>query len=77
MAHEELMKQLPKGVERVAKPGPFFIKDNGYGVYRLVVLTEAIVTFGGIDSKERAAKVACSLNKVYDRKCREDDKLIN
>ena len=74
MAHEELMNWLPKDIERVAEPGPFLIRDN-HGSYSIVALTEVLVTCGGINSKDRAGKIACSLNRFWDRKMKEDTKL--
>ena len=67
MAHEELMQQLPKGIERVAEEGPFFIRDNG-GSYSIVVLTDVLVTCGGPDAKDRASDFACSFNRVWKQK---------
>lgn len=68
MAHEGLMRQLPKGVERVAERGPFFIRKNSGGTHSIIVLTEVLVTCGGKDSKDRATDIACSLNRVWGEK---------
>jgi len=65
MAHEDLMQQLPKGVERVAAPGIFCIRNNG-GSYSVVVLTEVLVTCSGEDGKSNAADLACRFNKAWD-----------
>lgn len=65
MVYEDLMQQLPGGIERVAKPGPFFIRDNGES-YSVVVLTEVLVTCGGADGKGSAAEFACRLNGLWD-----------
>lgn len=66
MAQEELMRQLPVGVEESDIPGPFFIRNNG-GSFSLIVLTEILVTCGGEDGKERAARLACTFNEVWDQ----------
>lgn len=70
MVNEDLMRQLPKGIGRVAEQGPFFIRDNG-GSYSVVVLTKILVTCGGGDSKDRATDLACSLNRVWNDKLEE------
>ena len=64
MAHEELMRTLPAGMERVFESGPCVIRDNG-GVYSVVVLNPVLVTCGGKDSKARAAKLAQDINAVW------------
>lgn len=69
MAQEELMQQLPSDIERVAPPGPFFIRDN-HGSYSVVVLTKDLVTCGGVNSRVRAENLACDLNKTWSKKIR-------
>ena len=79
MAHEELMKNLPKGEEEVPGGGIFRIRsgeyyglEKGKGVYSVVVKNVELVTCGGPYSKEAATKLAQRLNEVW----RDDDRTI-
>ena len=63
MANEELMRELPKDVEDATVSGPFHIKKYP-GSYSIVVLTNELVTCGGLDSKERADELASALNQT-------------
>lgn len=74
MAKENLMERLPEGIKRVSKPGgPFLIRDNR-GSHSVVVLTEVLVTCGGINSEKRAVKLARSLNRCWHKKIEADSK---
>lgn len=74
MAHEDLMRELPGGVERVPVEGPFFIQDNspiqlkfpdsGKTCFSVIALTPVIVTCGG-NGKESATDLASRLNQVW------------
>lgn len=75
MAHEDLMERLPEGFERVAEDGIFFIRNNG-GSYSVTALLEPLITISGIDSKERAGKFACSMNRTWNRAIKKDSELV-
>ena len=76
MDYDYLMKTLPQDTERVeGKPGPFFIRYNGYNgtdrydgaTYSVVVLTEVLVTCGGPDTKVSASDYAKRLNEAWNQ----------
>lgn len=63
MAHEDLMKDLPGGIERPTEKGILYTRFNG-GSYSVVVLTEILFTCGGPDSRIQTDYAASCLNKV-------------
>ncbi len=71
MAQEELMRQLPKDIERPTEAGIFFIKKYP-GSYAIVVLTTELVTCGGEDGKARADELASRFNRVWNQWFKEE-----
>lgn len=64
MAHEELMRDLPKDIKRTDVPGPFLIRRYP-GSFAVVVLTDILVTCGGDEAESNARQLAEALNRTW------------
>ena len=74
MAFEELMRELPKGFERVSEHGPFFVNKINQTVE---VLTSVLVTCGGPSGISDATELAQALNTVCDKTLKEMNRTKN